>query len=130
MDKLINNESEINVSELTFGKLKSRGGTGRSYLISGSGRDRKMGYRSGIMTEIGDIEISLWELLVYNLIIRSGERGLYENLLEWCAKIPFLRSESERKSYALELHASRIFDDEKWVDYAAFNKRYRPDKLN
>lgn len=129
--KLINNESEINIPGLTFDKLKKEYGTGRSYVISGSGRDRKTGYRSGVMTELGDIEDSLWERLVYDLIARSGEQSLYENLLTWCKEnIYFLRSDFERKRYVLELHAARIFDNEKWLDYIGFNKRYRPDKLN
>jgi hypothetical protein len=130
MGKLFDKESEIDAIGLTFSKLRRIYGTGRSYVISGSGRDRKLGYRSGVLTEIGDIEASLWERLVYDLIVRFGEQELYENLLSWCAGFPFLHSGAARKTYALELHAARIFDDAEWADYTAFNKRYRPDRLN
>ena len=38
---------------LTFADLRVHYYTGRSYLISGEGRDKVFGYRHGVMTDIG-----------------------------------------------------------------------------
>lgn len=40
---------------LTFADLRVHYYTGRSYLISGEGRDKVFGYRHGVMTDIGDL---------------------------------------------------------------------------
>ena len=43
---------------VTFEDLSVHFFTGRSILLSGSGRDKKYSYRSGVMTDVGDIELS------------------------------------------------------------------------
>ena len=43
---------------LTFSDLRAHYGTGRAYLISQKGREKKYGYRKGIQTDIGDLEVS------------------------------------------------------------------------
>lgn len=40
---------------LTFAALRVHYYTGRSYLISGEGRNKVFGYRHGVMTDIGDL---------------------------------------------------------------------------
>lgn len=35
------------------------------------------------------------------------------------------QTDEERKKYVLQLHAARIFDNPKWVDYTSFNEKYR-----
>jgi hypothetical protein len=81
------------------------------------------------MTGIGDLEFPVWEPLVRDLIHRSGEDELLNSLIAWLEATPWLHAKREVELYALELHASRIFDNPDWVDYAAFNRKYRPDKL-
>lgn len=71
------------IEPITFEDLRCHFRTERSYVISGTGRDRKMGYRTGIQTNAGDIDISEWKMLMENLIRRSGEEILYKLLLEW-----------------------------------------------
>lgn len=66
-------EKEISSDGLKFEDLRKRYGTGRSYTISGSGKNRVTGYRTGVMTNIGDIEVSQWERLVHELISRNQE---------------------------------------------------------
>ena len=39
-------------------------------------------------------------------------------------------SRAELEFKALELHASRIFDDELWVDYLQFNQKYRTEVID
>ena len=68
--------------------------------------------------------------MVRELIQEAGEEELFQQLLEWIReRILWLKTEKERENYALELHASRIFDKEEWVDFVPFNRKYRPDRL-
>lgn len=129
MEILIDNFSEIESikDRLTFGEVKFLYGTGRSNTFT-TVHGKVTTYRNGVMTEIGDIEESVWMQIVEFLIKKSHEIELYHNLLEWVKeRIKWCASEAERKKYALRLHASRIFDNREWVDYRAFNANYRPD---
>ena len=129
MDILINNFSEIESikDDLTFQMVKYMYGTGRSNSFT-TAHGKVVTYRHGVMTEIGDIEESVWMQIVEFLIKKSCEMELYHNLLEWVKeRLKWCASKEERKKYALRLHASRIFDDQEWVDYKAFNAKYRPD---
>ena len=111
---------------VTFEDLSVHFFTGRSILLSGSGRDKKYSYRSGVMTDVGDIELSRWRELVHGLIEKAHEQTLHEQLLKWVKNCcPFQHTREEIETYALELHASRIFDNPKWAAYDEFNRRYR-----
>lgn len=131
MDILINvfpNEKVLD--GLTFEKVSLKYGTGRSNTFN-TPNGKKTSYRHGVMTEIGDIEVSVWMQIVEYLIRKANEIELYNNLLEWVTDtMKWSESEAERRKYALELHAARIFDNPKWVDYIAFNKKYRPEESN
>ena len=121
------NGETYDVQKLTFAQLRVRTHTGHSYITSGSGRNRKYGYRKGCLTELGDIEVSQWKELIRHLIERDGELQLQKNLLSWVKdSCPWLHTQEEQEDYALELHASRIFDCKEWVAYGNFNKMYRP----
>lgn len=119
------------IEELKFSDLRVRFGTGRAFLISGSGRDKKYGYRHGMMTDLGDLELSEWKRLINALIEYHGEQELQQQLRTWAkAECPWLHGNDEIEEYALKLHAARIFDDPSWVDYIPFNQEYRPDILD
>ena len=112
-----------------FADLRKQYGTGRSYLIS-SNPEKRYGYRIGVQTRIGDIEQSEWIRLVEELIEWRGEQKLFEWLLAWVASnYAWVRCSAEARIYALELHAARVFDDEGWCDYVAFNAVHRPEGL-
>lgn len=103
--------------------------SGQSYS-EGSGRNKTYTYRCGMVTPIGDIEISLWSNLAGSLIRKQGEQPLLEALEEWLSKgtyVGITRQEIHRE--ALECHVIRIFDNPTWVDYIPFNRRYRPEIL-
>ena len=117
------------VSELSFSDLRVRFWTGRAIHHSGDKASKPSGYRHGVMTKLGDIDLPTWEALIRDLIHRSGEDELLSALTEWAADTPWLHSKHEIERYALELHASRIFDDPAWVCYSAFNRKYRPELL-
>ena len=115
--------SELDTEQLTFDDLRYMHGTGRSYTISGTGRDRKMGYRTGVQTPVGDLEISEWCQLLKQLIERSGETELHTLLELWVKEhAPWLHTRGEYEKEALILHSMRIFEDPQWVDYEAFNQ--------
>ena len=78
------------------------------------------------MTDVGDIELSRWCELVRGLIKKANEHALYEQLLKWVKDCcPFQHTREEIETYALELHASRIFDNPQWAAYDEFNRLYR-----
>lgn len=127
----ISNGHKENEQLPTFSDLRVHYETGRAYLISQYGREKKYGYRNGVQTDIGDLEVSEWKRLVCELIERSGEKELQEQLVGWVkAHCMWLHTKEEVELYALKLHASRIFDNKEWVDYIAFNQAYRPKILN
>lgn len=114
------------IQALTCEQLRIHHHTGRSYHISGSGRDKKFAYRSGCMTAIGDILEADWFALARFIIERDGEQNLFAGLLEYTKSCAWLHSKEEREDYALQLHMSRIFDNAEWVAYQEFNRTYRP----
>ena len=114
-----------NRDQLTHKDLHAHFSTGQSILLSGSGRDKKYGYRNGIQTDLGDMRNDVWRDLVRELIVRSHEEDLFDKLLEWEKEHTYwLKTKAELEHYTLELYAARIFDNPKWVDYEAFAKHY------
>ena len=117
--------------ELTFEDLRCKYQNGRALLISGEGRNRVYGYRTGVQCELGDIERDEWIRMVKDAIQSAGEKKLYEQLLQHLKDHNNTRdSRAELEFKALELHASRIFDDELWVDYLQFNQKYRTEVID
>ena len=118
--------AEQMVDSLAFEDLRVHFFTGKAILLSGSGKDKKYTYRKGVMTDVGDIELSLWRELVHGLIEKAHEQVLYEQLLKWVKDCcPFQHTRVEIETYALELHASRIFDNPRWSAYDVFYQQYR-----
>ena len=114
----------------SFADLRLHYHTGRSYTISGTGRDRIVRYRSGVQCNLGDIEVGEWRSMVHAAIEQAGEQELFHQLLTHMKEHDYTGStKAQLENEALELHASRIFDDPLWVDFIPFNKQYRPDVL-
>ena len=119
------------MAELTFEDLRCHYQNGRALLLSGEGRNRVYGYRTGVQCKLGDIERSEWIRMVKDSIDRAGEQELYAQLLQHLKDHNYTRdSRSELEYKALELHAARIFDDELWVDFLQFNQKYRPEVID
>ena len=127
---LINRGGPI-VSDLRFEDLRLHCQTGRSYVISGEGRNRVYGYRTGVQCNLGDIERAEWIRLVTEVISREGEQELHQQLLQHLKDHNYIKeSKAELAFKALEFHTARIFDNEAWVDYIRFNQKYRPEHLD
>lgn len=116
------------MSELTFQLLRRQVETGRSFVVSGEGKNRVYGYRRGVQCGIGDVEQYEWIQMVKDLIAREGEQELFQQLLQYLKDHNYANeSKSELEFHALQLHASRIFDNEAWVCFLEFNRKYRPE---
>lgn len=126
----IDNINQVNLSDLTYACLNMRYGTGRGRTEKRNGEKRNI-YRHGVATELGDIEISLWQRLVLMLIERERETELFLQLKQWISErcVWCKTDKNELQNYTLKLFAARIFDDPEWVDYIQFNRRYRPEKI-
>lgn len=116
---------------LTYEDIRLMYHTGKFVRNYGS-QDKKAGtYRCGVMTKIGDIEENEWVLYAEELIRRNNDEVLFQQLKSWYRETtPWLRNEKELHRYSLECFVARIFDNPKWVDYVAFNKRHRPEILD
>lgn len=113
--------------KLDYEMIRFQTHTGRAFLISDRGFGKKYGYRHGVETPIGDIEEILWCELMKELIEKNGDTTLYEQLLEWYRDIPVAgQTKKEREFYVLQCFSNKIFDNTGWVDYLAFNQKYRP----
>ena len=111
-----------------FSDLRLHYGTGQACRIPHPHK-KLMGYRSGVQTDIGDIEVHEWRRLVTELIKRKGEQELFNQLLEWEKEHCLAPLYGDINQEALVLHARRIFDDEAWYDFIPFNEKYRPEGL-
>lgn len=113
--------------KLDYEMIRFRTHTGRAFLINDRGFEKKYGYRHGVETPVGDIEENLWCELMKELIKKNGDTALYEQLLEWYRDIPVAgQTKKEREFYVLQCFSNKIFDNTGWVDYLAFNQKYRP----
>ena len=114
---------------LTAEDLRVMHYTGRS-ITHGYGRDKTSTYRSGIQTRIGDIEQGQWQELVRDMIRRTGELELLEQLTEWMLETtPWIHKRKDAEQKALEAFCTRYFDDPGWHGYGDFNRKYQPEVL-
>ena len=128
--KRIDNINQVNLQELTYARLNMRYGTGRGWTEKRNGEKRDI-YRHGVATELGDIEVSLWQRLVQLLIEKESEMELFLQLKQWLGErcVWCQTDKEELLHYTLKLFAARMFDNPEWVDYIQFNRRYRPEKI-
>lgn len=115
---------------VTYDDIRLMYHTGKFIRNYGS-QDKKAGkYRIGVMTKLGDIEEKDWIRYAEELVRRNNEETLFKQLKSWYRQtIPWLRDEKDLHRYSLECFVARIFDNRGWVDYVAFNERYRPEVL-
>lgn len=114
--------------DLTFENLRCHYQTGHSYVVSGEGRNRVYGYQHGIQCNLGDIEQKEWCQMVTEVIHREGEQILHQQLLQHLKDHNYAKESIKALEFkALQLHASRIFDNDAWVDFLKFNRKYRPE---
>ena len=115
---------------VTYDDIRLMYHTGKFIRDYGS-QDKKAGkYRIGVMTKLGDIEEKDWIRYAEELVRRNSEEDLFKQLKSWYRQTtPWLRDEKDLHRYTLECFVARIYDNPDWVDFVAFNERYRPDLL-
>lgn len=125
--KRINHINEVSVEALSLEDIKWGYGTGRD-RTTGSGRNKEHFYRSGVMTPIGDIFLSLWYELAQTLIAREGLRDLCSQLEAYYRETSVTQVYAGKegaqalRQEALKLCVSLIFDNPKWVGFISFNR--------
>ena len=123
-------------NEITFAALRCHFQTGRSYVISGEGRNRVYGFRSGVQCDLGDIEKSEWIRMVKEEISRQGEQELHQQLLQHLkdqnyakesrAEIEFKALQYRNREHSLCSHSSRSGDSEGVTNGGFQRKQGRP----
>lgn len=116
---------------VTYDDIRLMYHTGK-FVRDYSSQDKKAGkYRIGVMTKLGDIEEKDWIRYAEELVRRNNEETLFKQLKSWYRQTtPWLRDEKDLHRYTLECFVARIYDNPNWVDFVAFNERYRPEVLN
>lgn len=110
---------------MTFRDLRVHYRTGRAVRLSGTGRDKEYTYRVGVQTDLGDIELPIWQEAMQRLIHASGEDELQQALLAYVKDhICWWHTQAELLQESLELHACRTFEGPRWTDYDLFYQGY------
>jgi len=127
----IDNISQVNMDELTCENLRCHYGTGTVVTDHQSRREKNWRYRTGIQTNLGDIEISVWVELVRILIKKENGQEIFSQLMKWNAENypSYYKDKEELEISSMKSYAMRLFDDKGWCDYIRFNKRFRPEIL-
>jgi hypothetical protein len=95
----------FDAASLSYADIRPHYGTFRSILISGSGRNKVFKNRTGIMTNIGDIEESEWLDLAIAVVDSKGDNAEFQKTLEWVkrqSKYNRLKTEKQFLQSALE----------------------------
>ena len=117
-------------SEWTYEDIRVQTYTGR-FIPDYGLQDKRAGrYRSGMLTKIGDIEEHEWIVYAEELVRRNGDEALFKQLKSWYRDTAhWFESEMDLKRYTLVCLIDGIPNDPQWVDYIAFNAKYRPERL-
>ena len=126
----IDSIGSINIEELSYGDIKCGYGTGLSVHVSGTGRDKVSKYRHGVMTAIGDVEISLWTDIAKRVIGHKGDGAEFLKKFVWVKRqkrYNLYRTEAEFLQHALDLFVWEKADPKTW---AAILNRKRFSSVN
>lgn len=124
----IDSINNIDVSKLTFDDIYVHYRTGQAYIVA-KNHEKVSKYRTGIGTNIGDIEISVWREIIKQMIVIHQETNLYENLTTFFKEKTEIKNRDETEQYILECYSFRLFDDPQWRYYIEFNQQHRPESL-
>ena len=97
------------MNEYTFSDLRCYYQTGRSYVVSGEGRNRVYGYRTGVQCELGDIERDEW-------IIDGNYGSTIEWRIEACDILFFLDYPAEVCLAGVRARRGQKRSDMPWVE--------------
>ena len=114
----INSIEELDLSNIKLEDLRYYYMTGQPFLTSKMGEPKKYGFRSGVMTELGDIEKAVWIKAAEAIIRRDGEWGIQERLREVYSTTPW----SKDLMWPLGAHCLRLYEKEGWAFLEEYKK--------
>ena len=130
MQSLIDQLEQLDLPHLRAGDLRWMYSTGKGQ-ITGSGRDKRHTYRTGIQTPIGDIELSVWIKAAEYIVERDGLQEELEHLRPFALSFgASLFAKQLLHAYHLDLYLSGIYHNPTWVDFVPYNERYHPALLD
>lgn len=121
---------QLDLQTLPVADLHWLTGTGVS-MSSGSGPGKTYTYRSGVLTPVGDIELSVWITAAEHLIHREGLEEDLEHLRIHLRKQHPDNTFKKQSDYAqlLDVCLSGLHRDPKWVGFVSYNRLYHPEVL-
>ncbi|MBQ7922480.1 MAG: hypothetical protein IJ325_07885 [Clostridia bacterium] len=127
----IDSITQIESKQITRDNLRLHYGTGQEIVTKNSQGNKTSQYRSGVQTNLGDIEQSVWMALVQKLIEQEHDQEIFEQLLEWEKDNNHIgaRTKHDILREAMQSYTYRIYDNKAWWDYVRFNMKYRPEIL-
>ena len=117
--------SDFDVAALSYKDIRDRVETMARILVSGTGRDKVYRNRIGVLTDIGDIEISAWHKLALDVIDFKGDSAEFRKKLAYVKRqkeYNLCKTETDFLHKALGLFLSEKVYPEKW---AAIHNRKR-----
>lgn len=116
----INSLSEIDLANIPLSQIKHRFGTFHCGRASG---------RVGVQTAIGDVLEKVWREAVERIALREYESWIVDCLEEYFKRDPCPDTRRGARREALILYSMRMFENELWVGYIPFNRKYRPNSI-
>lgn len=108
-------------------KIKYRTGRAvRNKIVSGTGTKDKYEnkYEVSVVTESGTMSQSEWENAIEKRIVELKEEHIVESLIEYALEeCAWIHTREGARNYALDLYASRIWENENWVGCKDFRKK-------
>jgi len=111
-----------------FKKLRVHYWTGRDESYKNHLGKKVNKYRHGVKTDLGDIEISEWRKMAYDLIVKYNELDILEQLKVFVSENYPRSKGNDIEQEALDFHMSRIFESPDWFYYNKF--RLQINKIN
>ena len=104
-------------------RCKYKTGRSKRYLEITSSKDKvRYTYEISVVTECGEFKENEWIRLVETQAKELLETNILELLKHYNSKeLAWINTDEEAYDYALELYASRIWENKQWVGYEEFN---------
>lgn len=121
---------QLDLQSLAAEDIRWLTATGAS-ISHGSGPGKTYTYRSGVLTPIGDIELSVWISAAEYLIRRDNLEEELEHLRIHLRKQHSGNVFQTKTDYGhlLDVCLCGLHRDPKWVGFVAYNRQYHPDVL-
>ena len=121
--KIIDTLNDVeNRNELTLEDLDIQYHTGRA-VVSGTGRDRKVSYRTGYACAIGDVKDTVWAKLAEETVERILGADFLERTEDFVRRTGLpteRRSNASIHRAALEICTGQLWKSPRWLHFEQF----------